>query len=113
MRRRLELAAQDVGESAFVGFDDGAGVIGDQSAQHGVGVLVVAQVACAVELVQAREGKAGGVADVMQPGGGFQQISVRAENSRQATCPGGDALDVRPAAGERFLEERLGEPLRP
>ena len=32
VRRRLELVAQDVGESAFVGFDDGAGVMGDQSA---------------------------------------------------------------------------------
>jgi hypothetical protein len=32
VRRRLDLAAQDVGESAFVGFDDGAGVTGDQPA---------------------------------------------------------------------------------
>ena len=73
VRRRLELEAQDVGESAFAGFDDGAGVMGDQPAQHGVGVLGVAQVPGAVELVQARDGKAGGVADVVQPRGGFQQ----------------------------------------
>jgi len=32
VRRRLELVAQDVGESAFSGFDDGAGVVGDQPA---------------------------------------------------------------------------------
>jgi hypothetical protein len=42
VRGRLELQAQDVGESAFAGFDDGVGVVGDQQAQHGVGVLGVA-----------------------------------------------------------------------
>ena len=95
----LELVAQDVGESAFAGFDDGAGVVGDQPAQHGIGVLGVAKVPGAVELVQAGSGEARGVADVVQPGGGFQQIGVRAENRCQAACPGGDALDVRPAPG--------------
>ena len=113
MRRRLELEAQDVGESAFVGFDDGAGVMGDQPAQHGVGVLGVAQVTGAVECVQARHGQAGRVADVVQPRGGFQEIGVRAENRCQAACPRGDALDVRPAAGEGLLEECLGEMFGP
>jgi hypothetical protein len=47
-------------------------VVGDQAAQHGVGVLGVAQVPGAVELVQARDGDARGVADVVYPGGGFQ-----------------------------------------
>ena len=59
VRRRLELQPQDAGKSAFAGFDDGAGVMRDQLAQHGVGAPGVAQVPCAVELVQAREGKAG------------------------------------------------------
>jgi hypothetical protein len=45
-------------------------------------VVGVAKVPGAIELVQARGGEAGGVADVVQPRGGFQQISVRAENSR-------------------------------
>jgi hypothetical protein len=36
VRRGLELEGQDVGESAFPGFDDGAGVVRDQSAEHGV-----------------------------------------------------------------------------
>jgi hypothetical protein len=49
VRRRVELGAQDIGESAFAGFDDGAGVVGDQPAQHGIGVLGVAQVPGAVE----------------------------------------------------------------
>ena len=39
VRRGIELGAQDVSESAFAGFDDGAGVVGDQTAQHGIGVL--------------------------------------------------------------------------
>jgi hypothetical protein len=84
IRRRLELGAKDVGESAFAGFDDGAGVMGDQPAQHGIGVLGVAQVPGAVELMQAGGGEARGVADVVQPGGGFQQVGVRPENGCQA-----------------------------
>jgi hypothetical protein len=68
----------DVGESAFVGFYDGAGVVGDQPAHYGIGVLGVAQVPGAVELVQAGGNQAGGVADVVQPRGGCEQIGVRA-----------------------------------
>ena len=41
-RRRGELAGQDVGEAAFFGLDDGAGVVRDQAAQQGSGVLDVA-----------------------------------------------------------------------
>ena len=59
IRCRVEFVAQDVGESAFAGFDDGAGVVGDQPAQHGIGVLGVAQVPGSVELVQAGGGEAG------------------------------------------------------
>ena len=80
IRGRLELQAQDVGESAFFGFDDGAGVVGDQSAQHGVGVPGIAQVTGAVQCVQARHGQAERVADVVQPGSGFHEVSVRAED---------------------------------
>jgi hypothetical protein len=83
--------------SPFFGFDDGAGVMCDQSAQHGIGVLGVAQVMGAVECVQARRGQVGRVADVMQPCGGFQEFGVSAQNRCQAACPGGDALDMRPA----------------
>jgi len=113
VRCRLELGTQDLGESAFAGLDDGAGVVGDQPAQHGIGVLGIAKVPRAVELMQAGGGEAGGIADVVQPGGGFQQLGVRAENGCQAACPGGDALDVRPAAGQGLLEEFPGELLRP
>ena len=51
VRCRVELGAQEVGESAFAGFDGGAGVVGDQSAQQGVGVQDVAQIPGSVELV--------------------------------------------------------------
>jgi hypothetical protein len=108
MRRGLELEVQDLRESAFAGFDDGAGVVGDQPAQHDVGVLGVAQVPGAVEWVEARRDKAGRVTDVVQPRGGFQQVGVSAENGCQAARPGGDALDVGPAAGQGLLEECPG-----
>ena len=72
-------------------------------------MLGVAQVPGAVELVQAGGGEAGGVADVVQPGGGFEQAGVGAENWCQAACPVGDALGVRPAAGQGFAEECPGE----
>ena len=49
---RLELQAQDIDESAFAGFDHGVGVMGNQPAQRGVGVLGVAQVPGAVQGVQ-------------------------------------------------------------
>ena len=65
-----------------------------------------------IELVQAGSDEAWGIAGVVQPGGSFQQIGVRAQNGRQAACPGGDALDVRPAARQGLLEERPGGPLR-
>jgi len=76
-------------------------------------VLGVAQVPGAIELMQARGGEAGGVADVVQPRGGLQQIGVSAESGRQAACPRGDALGVRPAAGQGLLEECPGELLGP
>jgi len=87
--------------------------VGDQPAQHGIGVLRAAQVPGAIELVQTGGGEPGGAANVVQPGGGFQEIGVRAENSCQAVCPGGDALDVRPAAGQGLLEECPGEMFGP
>ena len=77
VRGRIELQAQDVGKPAFLGFDDDAGVMGDEPAQRGVGVLGVAQVPGAIEWVQTRYGQTGWVADVVQPRGGFQEIGAR------------------------------------
>jgi len=84
-------------------------VVGDEAAQRGVGVLDIAKVTGTVQRVQARRGQPGRVADVVQPRGGFQEIGIRAENGCQTACPRGDALDVRPAAGQRLLQERPGE----
>jgi hypothetical protein len=42
-----------VGEAAFLGLDDGAGVVRDQAAQQGFGVVDVAEVAGAVQAVRA------------------------------------------------------------
>jgi hypothetical protein len=113
VRRGLEFEVQDVGEAALSGFDDGAGVMGDQPAQHDVGVLGVAQVAGAVEGVRACHGEGGRVADIVQLGGSFQEIGVSAEYSRQAACPRGDSLHVRPAAGEGLLEKCPGKMFSP
>ena len=113
MRGRLELQAQDAGKSAFAGFNDGVGVMGGQPAQHGVRVPGVAQVTGAAQDMQARHGQAGRVADIVQPRRGFQEIGIRTENGCQAACPPGDALDVRPAAGQGLPQECLGETFGP
>jgi hypothetical protein len=52
----------DVGKSAFIGFDDGAAWRWRVGRRAGTG---------AVECVQARHGKVGRVADVVQPRGSF------------------------------------------
>jgi hypothetical protein len=41
--------------------------------------------------------------------GGFQQTGVSAQNRCQAARSGGDAMDVRPAAGKGLLQECPGE----
>ena len=101
------------GEAAFFGLDDGAGVVRDQAAQQGFGVLDVAQVAGAVQAVQAGGGEFGEVADVVQPRGGLEQAGVGAEGGGEAAGPGGDALDVGPAAGKGVGEEGAGEVFSP
>ena len=50
VRRRIELGAQDIGESAFAGFDDGAGVVGDQPATQMISSAVCALTTLAFRL---------------------------------------------------------------
>jgi hypothetical protein len=102
-----------VGQAAFVGLDDGAGVVCDQAAQQGFGVLDVAQVAGAVQAVQASMGEFGEVADVVQPCGGLEELGVGAEGRLEGAGLGGDALDVRPAAGAGAPEGVPGRAVRP
>ena len=87
--------------------------MGDKPAQHSVGVLGIAQVPGTVQGVQARYGQTGSVADVVQPRGGVHEIGVRTENGCQGACPRGHTLDMRPAAWEGLLQERLGEMFGP
>ena len=70
VRGGLELAGEIGRETAFGGFVDGAGVVGDQAAEHRVGVVDIAEVAGAVEGMEPGRVQAWGVADVVQPGGG-------------------------------------------
>ena len=112
-RRRGELAVQDVGEAAFFGLDDGAGLVRDQAAQQGFGVLDVAEVAGAVQAVQAGRGEFGEVIDVVQPRGGLEQTGVRADRGGEAAGPGRDALDVCPAAGKSVGPGECGRGLAP
>jgi hypothetical protein len=69
----------------------------------------VAEVAGAVECVQAGDGQVGYVADVVEPRRGFEKAGLSGENGWQPARPRGDALDVRSAAGQAFLEEVPGE----
>ncbi len=73
----------------------------------------IAQVTGTVERVQARHSQARHVADVVQPRRGFQEIGISAEDVCQTACPRGDAVDVRPAAGQGFLQECPGEMFGP
>ena len=108
LRRRLELTAQHFGQSALLGFDHGAGVMGDELAQDRLGVLDVAQVASAVELVHVGTGKLGEVPDVVQPGRGLQKAGVPAEGRRDAACPSWRRPGRAPSGGEAALRAACG-----
>src|SRR6185437_17055202 len=88
-------------------------MVRDQAAQQGFGVPDVAEVAGAVQAVQAGGGEFGEVADIVQPGGGLDQVGVGAEGRLEGAGPGGDALDVGPAAGQGIGEEGAGEAFGP
>ena len=76
-------------------------------------MLDVAEVAGAVQAVQASGGQVGVIADVVQPGSGFQESGVRAETEGEGAGAGGDSLDVGPAAGKVVGEQGAGEVLGP
>ena len=68
-------------------------------------MLDVAEVAGTVERVKACVYQLGRVADVMEPGGGFEQIGVAAKDRGERPSPRGDTLDVSPATRKRDFEE--------
>jgi hypothetical protein len=111
--RGFELAAEDVGEVSLLSLDDGAGVMGDQAAQHRGRVLDIAEVAGSVQGVQACLGKLGKVADVVQPRGCLEEFSIGGGRWSEAACPGGHALDMGPAPRKGVLQEVAGEVFGP
>lgn len=104
-----ELAGERIGEAAFSGFDDCAGVPGDEAADDVVGVGDVAEVAGSVKRVKAGGGDLGAVADVVQPGRGFEEVGVVAEDGGKGASLPGDTLGVCPAAWERLFEQFTGD----
>ena len=59
--------------------------------------MYVAEVAGTIERMKARVGEFGRVADVVEPRGGFEQISVVAKDGSEGTGLRRHTLDVGPA----------------
>src|SRR5262245_31543711 len=72
-------------------------------------MLSVAEVTGSVERMEAGVDQVGGVADVMEPSRGFEQIGVLVEDRRKSAGLSGDALAVRPAARQGDLKELAGD----
>jgi hypothetical protein len=104
-----ELPEQDTAQTALLCFGDRAGVMCDQSTQHLVGVLHVAQVTGSVERMESGVDQVGGVADVVEPGSGFEQIGILAQDRYKSAGLRGNALAVCPAARQWDLKELAGD----
>jgi len=94
-----------VGEAALGGFGEGCGVVGDQAAEEVIGMLGIAEVPGTVERMETGHSDGWGVADVVEPRGGGDQVSVFAQETGYGSSRGGDSLGVRPAAGEWVGEQ--------
>jgi hypothetical protein len=101
---RGKLAAQLARQTAFLGFNDRAGVMRDQAAHNRIGEVRVVQVPGAVKRMKASLGQLGRVADVMQPRGGFEQIGVLTEDRRKGSGSRSDPLNMRPTARKGDFE---------
>jgi hypothetical protein len=55
--------------------------------------------------VEARYGDLGTVADVMEPGGGFEEVGLVTEHGRKGAGLPGNALSVRPATREWLFQQ--------
>ena len=85
----------------------------DETAQHRVSVLHIAQVAGTIQAVQARAGQFWEVADVVQPRGRLELVLIGTKGGGKAAGAGGNALNVRPAARKCVLQEVAGEGFGP
>src|SRR5690349_13674019 len=79
--------------------------MGDKPTQQRVGMLGVTKVAGAVERMKTGSDQARGVADIVKPRGRLDQVGVAAEDGREATGPGGDAVRVSPATRQGNLKK--------
>ena len=111
--RGPELAGQGGGEPAVGGLDDGARMMGDQPAQQVVGSLGIPQVAGTIERMESGVADGWRVPDIVQPGGGGQQVGVVVGYGGEGLGGGGDLPDVGPAAGQRVAEQAAGGVLGP
>jgi hypothetical protein len=109
----LELPGQLGGEATFGCFDHGARVVSHQSAEHVTGLRGVAEVPGAVERVKAGVDEVGCVPDVVQQGGGGEQVGVGAQDGGETAGLGGNAQSVCPTSGQRCLQDRAGGLFRP
>jgi hypothetical protein len=73
----------------------------------------IAQVASAVERMEARSRDVGQVPDVMQPRGSFKQSGVITQGGRQAPRSRGNSLDMRPATWQGNPQKVTGKAFGP
>jgi hypothetical protein len=112
-RRRVELGQQIPFEPAFIGFKEGAGVVCDEPTQQFVRPLNVAQVARTVQGVKVGRDELRRVPDVVQPGSGFDQVGVVAENRGERSRLRGNTLGVCPALRKWISEKVSGHSFGP
>lgn len=108
-----KLAGQVFSEVALLSLKDGTGVVANEAAQQLIGMLDVAEVASAVEGVEAGDVQLGAVADVVEPRRSFEEIGVLTEDRGKAACPLGYSLGVLPASRQRLFQQCTGNFTRP
>jgi hypothetical protein len=100
-----ELVGELIGEASLARLDDGAGVTGHEAREGVVGVGHIAEVTSTVERMEARHGNLWAVADVVQPGGSFEEIGVVTKDGCQRVGLSGNALGVRPATRKWLFQQ--------
>jgi hypothetical protein len=100
-----ELADQLFGQATFLGLNDRARVPGDQAAECLFGLADIPEIACPVEGMEAGIHQRRRVADVVQPGCGFDQLRVGAKHGSEGAGLRGDTSDMRPPTRERNFEQ--------
>ncbi|GAQ63615.1 hypothetical protein SsS58_03998 [Streptomyces scabiei] len=97
---QLELAFKFLAKSALLRFQQGAGVMGHKANDPFVRTFLISEEPRTVQGMEARGRDGRRVADVMQHGGGFQQLGVVSQNRAQGASALGDPERVCPPARE-------------